>query len=224
MKRIVPTTEHLSRLYYELGQIGARSVGEKFDWPYTLRESEELFALAADWSRWDPRLLEILVYYGMHHWRDLKPQRLRDLMREMETPQTVGVIATFIGIARPDDTESMLFWSYVTKGLVPVSPQFYFYNLHLPGSRLAERTARESLSEFKQWGFLGRERGLIDSATKTAAGTWDASSRMNVLRLLFEQKASIQFSDYLEALAGTLSRQQALLDLKVLPARRHGKG
>lgn len=224
MKGKIPTYEDLARLYYELGRIGARAVGEKKKWAYRLEDVESLLALACEWSRFDPRLLEVLVEYGLHHWQELRPQALREKMKTMETPQTVGVIASFVQSARPDDKEIQAFWDYLTFGLKPVSPQFYFRDLYAPGSRLARRAVLESLAEFKAWGFLARARIVVDTATKKTVGTWDQEARLNILRRLFSEKKQIQVSDYLEELNHTFSRQQALLDLKSLGAKQKEKG
>lgn len=224
MKISPPTSDHLSRIYYELGKIGARSVGEKKKWPYAPRSKEELFVLGADWSRFDPRLLEILVQFGITHSENLNPQHLRFLMKKMEMPQTVGVISSFIQTAKSEDTELNLFWDYVTKDLKPVEHQFYFRDLYSPAGRLGERSARESLQEFKKWGFLGRERLRIDPATGTTVGSMDSASRQNVLKRLFAEQKEIQISDYLKAIGHSISRQQALLDLKLANATPKGKG
>jgi len=207
-------------LYYELGKMGARSVGQKKKWPYRYSQLEGLFTLAAEWSRFDPRLLEVLVQYALDHWKDLNPQRLRALTKKMETPQTMGVIATFVQTANPQDTELILFWNYITEGLKPVESQYYFRDLYLPGSGLAQRAARESLYEFKKWGFLGRERLIIDPTTKKTIGTWDQVARLNILKRLLGNQKKLQISDYLEALKHSISRQQALLDLKASGARQ----
>lgn len=219
-----PTEKHLARLYFELGKIGARSVGKKNSWPYQVADKEALFALAAEWSRQDPRLLEIIVQYGLRHWQQLFGQRLRQEMHSMETPQTLCVVASFVQSAKPQDKECQIFWNYVTAGLQPVEPQFYFRDLYLPGSRLARRAALESLQEFKSWGFLGRERIIVDPATKRGVGHWDQDARLHVLRRLLGAKKKIQISDYLEEIKQTISRQQALLDLKALKAKPVGQG
>ena len=185
---------------------------------------ESLFALGCDWSRFDPRLLEVLVDFGLHHWKELHPQKLREKMREMETPQTVGVVASFIQTTSPQDKEMGVFWDYVLFNLKPLSPQFYFRDLYTPGSTLANRAASESLTEFKEWGFLSRERIVVDPSTKKTVGTWDQPARFNILRRLFTQKKHLQISDYLEELHHTISRQQALLDLKSLGAQQKEKG
>ncbi|MBI4124671.1 MAG: hypothetical protein HY609_07020 [Deltaproteobacteria bacterium] len=220
----LPTEAHLARIYFELGRAGARAVGEKKPWPYHIENREALLTLAADWSRFDPRLLEILVQYGGRAWETLQPQKLRQNLAAMESPQALGVIAAFIQTADPLARERNLFWDYVVKGLRPVEAQFYFRDLYPLGSRLAQRAARESLAEFKRWGFLGLSRIVIDPATRQAAGTWDQESRHNILKRLFREKGTLQISDYLKEIEQTLSRQQALLDLKSLKAKQKGKG
>ncbi len=221
---IPPTLSHLSRIYYELGKIGARAVGEKKRWPYAFEKKEELFTLAADLSRFDPRLLEILVQYGKDHWQNLSPQLLRASMKKMEMPQTLGVIASFIQTALPEDKECRLFWNYVTAGLLPVETQFYFRDLYSPGGEQGLQTAKESLAEFKQWGFLGKGSLVIDPATRKTIGTWDQASRLNILRRLLKEKRRLQISEYLEELRFTVSRQQALLDFKLSKAKQKGQG
>lgn len=214
---VPPTIDHLSRAYYELAEIGACSVGLKKKWPYHPSDRQELFALAADLSRWDPRLLEVLVQFALDHWIDLIPQKLREKMKGMQTPQTIGVIASFVKVAAPMDSERNFFWEYVAKGLIPVKPQFYFLGLHHPGGTLAQRSAKESLIQFKEWGFLGRERVL-------GVGTWDQGARLNILRRQFLNKKQLLVSEYLDELDQTLSRQQAILDLKLLGAKPSAKG
>ena len=220
----IPTESDLARLYFELGQIGARSVGEKKKWNIRLTDAESFLALACDWSRFDPRLLEILVEYGLNHWQKIRPQLLREKMKAMETVQTVGVVASFIKSARPDDKELQAFWGYVTFDLNPVASQFYFRDLYAPGGNLARRAASETLAELKEWGFLARERIIVDSATKKTVGTWDQKSRLNILKRLFSKQHHLQISDYLEELHHSISRQQALNDLKSLGAKQKEKG
>ena len=224
MKYGLPTTDHLSRLYYELGQAGARSVGENKPWPYHFKTVEEMIALAADWSRYDPRLLQILVGWSLKSWNQWNPVSLRKAMQQMTTPQTLGVISEFLSAADPANRELQLFLNHLTADLKPLPPQFYFFDLYLPGSKMAERATKESLDEFKSWGFLGRERVVVDAKTKSGVGNWDQPSRLNILRRLFKNKKQIQISDYLEELHHSISRQQALLDLKILPAKSQGGG
>ena len=224
MKFGTPTQNFLARLYYELEKMGARSVGEKKKWPYKMAEKEELFALAADWSRFDPRLLEVLVCFALSHWQTMIPQKIRNYCEQMRSPETIGVIASFIQTAKPKEHELNLYWQYVTANLKPVPAQFYFHDLYLPGSLLAEKAMKESLMEFKQWGFFSRERIIVDSSTKKTAGTLDQESRLNILKRLMKQQKKIQISDYLLSIEQGVSRQQALLDFKALKAKQKGEG
>ena len=217
-----PDEKTLSRLYYELAKLGANSSGAKEPWPYRLSSQEELLALAADLSRYDPRLLGILVEYFHKHWKELRPQILRDCYPRMAAPQTLAVIAEFAKHADPGP-ESRYFMEYLQRGLKPVPAQLYFRDLYSPGSALSKRSIEESLAEYKKWGFLSRESPTIDVFRKRSAGTLDAASRRNILRKLFASKKELQLADYLKALPHPVTRQQALLDLKEI-AKLRGSG
>lgn len=192
-------------MYYELAKLGANSAGEFAKWPYDPREKEELLALACDMSRFDPRLLDILVDYFTRHWKNVNPACLRGYYKKMQSPQTVAVICEFLKGADVSD-ETLYFAEYLAKGVAPAEPQFYFHNLYAPGGKLAQRAVEESLYEYKKWGFFAVER------PKT--GTFDNSSRKNILLRLFLSRGSISIGDYLGELEHSISRQQALLDIK----------
>ena len=90
-----PTQNHLARMYYELAQHGALAMGEKKPWPYRPKNLYELVALAADMSRFDPRLLGILVEFVELKWLEINPVLLRQEIKKMDCPQTFGVILGF---------------------------------------------------------------------------------------------------------------------------------
>ena len=59
-----PTTNHLSRIYFELAKLGARALGEKRPWLYgNVKDAEDILALALQMSRYDPRLF--LFFYPL---------------------------------------------------------------------------------------------------------------------------------------------------------------
>jgi hypothetical protein len=215
-----PDEKTLSRAYYELAKLGAKASGAKEAWPYHPNSSEELLALAAELSRYDPRLLGILVEYFHNHWKEIRPQALRDCYPRMNTPQTVALIAEFAKRANPDH-ESRYFMEYLQRGLKPLPSQLYFRDLYSPGGALSKRSIDESLAEYKKWGFLGRESPTIDVFRKRSVGSLDADSRRNILRKLFESKKEIRMADYLKALPHPVTRQQALLDLKEIARLRN---
>lgn len=208
-----PTTAHLSRMYFELAKIGAMSAGEKKPWAYKIKDREELIALACDMSRFDPRLVDILVGYFIRHSRELNPARLRSYYSKMKSPQTVAVITEFMAGEIHED-EAVFFIQYLCMGLKPVNYQFYFYNLYSPGGTLAQRAAEEGIYEYRKWGFFARERPVVDPTKKRCVGSFNSISRRNILKRLIGEKKEIGLKDYLEALEYSVSRQQALSDIK----------
>lgn len=205
MLKTVPTDGHLSRIYYELARFGANSAGARVPWPYKIYEREDLIALACDMSRFDPRLVDILVDFFANHWHEICPTKLRGAYDRMQSPQTVAVICEFLKEKIGSD-EVKYFAEYLMAGLKPADPQFYFHNLYLPGGRLAQRAAEEGVYEYKKWGYLAAEYPV--------AGTFDFASRKNILIRLIRVHKTISIGDYLKEVGQTISRQQALLDIK----------
>lgn len=202
-------------MYFELAKIGANCVGAKANWPYDhpLKNKERLIALASDMSRFDPRLFEILVVFFLNHWAEINPVLLRSCYKEMKWPETVAVICEFLKSAAKDD-ELIYFTDYLSSGLKPSTTQFYFHDLYSPGGRLAQIATEEGVYEFKKWGFLSAIRPVIDSKDRKTAGLFDPVSRKNILKRLLTEKNVIGLKDYLKAVHFTITRQQALLDLK----------
>lgn len=224
MLKAIPTTAHLARMYHELAKIGAASAGANRPWPYRISSKEELLALACDMSRFDPRLFNILAGYFIAHWQEINPTALRGLYKKMECPQTVAVIGEFLTEVA-DDSEADSFAKYLMSGLKAVPPQFYFHDLYAPGGKLAERAVEEGLYEFKKWGFFACERPVTDMKEKGTSGTLDIASRRNILRRLLQDKKEIVLSDYLAEVNDSVSRQQALIDIKSSGlAQSHGSG
>jgi len=221
MIRQIPTTVHLNRLYFELAKIGAFCVGEQRGWPYKIDNKEELIALACDMSRHDPRLVDVLAEFFVRKWREINPAKLRGYYKNMKTPQTVAVIMEFLTTVTKDE-EAVYLAQYLTSGLRPVPLQFYFFNLYSVGGRLATRAAEEGVYEYKKWGFLACERPVINSEKRLMSGTFDNVARRNILKRLIDEKKEISLGEYLSALKFTVSRQQALLDIKAIGLIKHG--
>lgn len=224
MLKRIPNENDMARMSFELAALGARCAGELLKWPYTIANKYELLALAAEMSRYDPRLFGILVEFFCNNWREINPLELRTAYSAMETPQIFGVIGEFFKKAVKDN-EAIHYYNYLTGGLKPLPTQFFFHSLYQVGGPLAGRAAEASLTEYKRWGFLAAERPTIDAASKMTIGTLDANSRLNILRRLLTRKKVIQISDYLNALGNDISRQQALSDLqKCKFATKIGRG
>ncbi len=208
-----PSDRELERVYFELATMGAKCVGESHRWSYKGLTKETLIALAAEMSRYDPRLFGILVEFFATHWQTINPTTLRATYRLMKTPQIFGVIMEFIK-SYSRNIENHLYASYLTKRLKPVPLQLFFHNIYTIGGHLVKRATETSLAEFKKWGFLAAERPTIEQHNKVTIGSLDPSSRKNILKNLLNKNHIITMTDYLKALHHSISRQQALLDLK----------
>lgn len=219
-----PTSADLSRMYYELGKVHARSVGEKKAWGYHPKNIYELLTLAALMSRYDPRLLGVLVEYLSFHWQKLNPRELRKYFLETNEPQIWGVLKEFICPHKKEE-EQNYFFDYLVSGLEKAPNQMFFKKLYPQGGYLANRAKTESLQEYLDWGFWGRERPNLRNAEKKEVGHWGKPERLVILKRLFETCPQISLEKYLNELNRSISRQQALKDIQEFPhAQLHGKG
>lgn len=220
----IPTESHLSRAYYELAQLGARAAGARRAWPYRPGPPEELLALCADLSRYDPRLLDIMVEFWARTWQDWHPIRLRAAMRTMTCPQCVGVVMEFLTTIHPDD-ECRWYGEYLVRGLRPAPSQLYFHHLASPGGPVMERTVMEGLKEFRRWGFIANHRPTIAQANKQTIGHYDSSTRRQLLQRWLREQPRITIREYLHVVHHSISRQQAYLDLQSYSGiRPEGRG
>lgn len=208
-----PSRDELERLYYELGRRGGKCVGERRPWQVRIAALEDLIAFAAHSARYDPRLFHVMALYFIAHWREVNPLALRERYAQLQTPQIFAVIGEFVAHAVAD-LECRYFFEYLSAGLEAVPAQLFFIDVFPPGSEAVLREAGESLAEFRKWGFLSRERPIVDSETRQTSGTWSASARKQILKRLLQKKNRISTGDYLHAVQHSISRQQAIVDLR----------
>jgi hypothetical protein len=222
-----PTQAELERLYHELAQIGASSVGRMRPWRYRPANHEGLVALAAEMLRYDARLLSILLQLVLQRWASFNPLLLRQHMRTMRWPQALLVVLDFAKVASRD-AELRYFRDYLASGWPRVDPvERFFLDAERPGSRMAVRRLGRNLQPYARWGFLGSERPTVDAVSKRTVGRYDARTRRQILAELTRSNPELTLADYLEAIDHAISRQQALLDLQRSPdlvMRGHGRG
>lgn len=214
----VPVQADLERLYYELAQYGAPSLGRDVDWPYEPETLEELIALAGDMLRYDPRLLSVLLQLFVQSWSEWHLARLRREMRRMRCPQALCVVYAFAQAARLGDQELIFAIDYLQAGWKRIDPtERFFLDGDRPGSRMARRKAGRNLRPYANWGFIATERPTLSAYTKETVGSYDAKTRNFVLEKMVTQAQPFTLSDYLRAIDHAVSRQQALKDLKSHP-------
>lgn len=219
-----PTQKHLSRAYYELGNMGARAVGQKCAWPYKPKTNEALLALCAEMARHDPRLFELVLQTMSVGWQKINWFKLRQEILNIKSPQVFGIIGDILS-ATTRDPELANCFRFLMYGIDAAPTQFFYNNLYVPGSPMANRALNNRLKEFEDWGFLASERPALNADSKATAGSLSRHARLECLKRLLAQRQQIRLQDYLQALAHPISRQQALLDLKsVKGIRRQGHG
>jgi hypothetical protein len=196
-----PTEGELARLYHELAKLGATSVGEDVPWPHNPQSREQLLVLASQMMRYDPRLLSILVQWIAAYYDTLNPLQLRRELRKVRWPQSL--------------LELDAFTKYVSAGFERLEPaERFFFETDRPGSRAATRNLGRNLSPYARWGFVGQERPTIDPVSKRSLGRYDAQTRRRILDDLTERYTDFSMADYLSAVDHSVSRQQALADLR----------
>ena len=226
MNKLHPTEKHLQRLYYELSLIGARAVGENQPWTYSYTNREDLLVLAAQLSRFDPRLFHILVDFIYHHWQEINPLTLRVFLKTAAAPQCLLVIYNFVAKAKKNSELNHLY-NYLMNDIYPVNTQLYFSGLHAPGSKSMAKSVKFGLQEFIDWGFLAFEHPVVyqEQGGRLTLGHTGITARLNMAKKLAQQKGSFGLKDYLEVIQYCVSRQQAVLDLKGCKEfKMNGKG
>lgn len=223
----IPTHKDLTRLYYELALLGVRLTGRKEKWIQKLDDQESTIALACDWSRFDARLFEALVQYFILSWQQINPTLLRQKYKTMHTPQTICLIASFGRMVLKADSEFKAYLSYLSSQVRPVTPQLYFHFLFTPAGQLMQQTLDGSLLEYTQWGFISNFRPILDTLNRTTGGHHSKDKRLLLAKQILSQEGKLALNQYLQALDYSVSRQQALLDLKDLKGLQcvgHGRG
>jgi hypothetical protein len=222
-----PTESELARLYFELAQVGASSVGAKRAWPYRHSDIETLLALAGEMLRYDARLLSILLQFLLQQYEHVNPLQLRRHMQRMRWPQALLVVFEFAK-SETRDAELRYFADYLAAGFERVEPsERFFFDGERPASRIALRRMGRNLAAYARWGFVGQERPVADPITKRAVGRYDARTRQQILDELIERRGELSLADYLAAVDHAISRQQALADLRHHPRLHlagHGRG
>jgi hypothetical protein len=219
----VPTDDDLARMYFELGERGASATGARADWLYAPASDEELVVLAAQMARHDARLLGVLVELLLRRWQQLSPVALRAALRRTRTPQALCVAIEFARGAE-GDPELTLWARHVCHGFARHEPPAHFFVDDVrPGTRLAERRKGRSLAPYSRWGFIGVERPTIDPFRKRSVGRYDTATRRRILQGMTASGA-VTLSEYLDALGGSISRQQARADFRAAGLVPSGPG
>lgn len=202
----IPSLEDLARAYDGLR-------GDQL----TLSE----LALWSQWSRFDPRLAEILVSYLARNWKKLDLFALRTELLAQPWPSAFGVLVENAVASRlVQTTEVGVFRAWAATLLSGVSPacdELFFFGTRKLGSAAMVRDAAESSITYRRWGYLGRDL-LVNKANPSAfksigSTLLPASVRERLRHELARSRARFTIHDYQTTLDFRVSRRQAELDL-----------
>ncbi len=216
----------IAALYAALGDLGASAGGDAGALARLPRSAEERLALACEASRFDPRLLGVVVDLVGRSWRAFDPVRLRAALRAIPSPATFGVVAEF-ALHLPQDEDRAGFLSFLTLGLRPAAPQLFFVGLYAPGGRLMRAAADRARSEYERWGYLAREVPYPKDSPRRRLRGYSPRVRRTILHGLLSTGRPVRMAEYLDSVERTITRQQALVDLCAVPGllrRGHGRG
>lgn len=208
----IPGEEVLARLYHELASLGARTEGRPAPWPYGQPGPEALLSLAAQASRYDPRLLWVLVELLARDYGRFNPLVLRRELADARWPAALGVAFEFAKRAAPSQ-ELADVAAFVMRRIPRGRQELFFLGTRAFGGQQVRRDAEESLLEYRRWGFLGREEPFSKELGGAPGGTLGTNERRNVLRRLAERQGSLTLADYVAALKGRISYRQASRDV-----------
>lgn len=190
---------------------------------YNLLQSRELKLKEADlilwtqWSRFDPRLAEIIISRLVEDWPKQSPTALNLAALQMPWPAVLGVLLEHAKLLVKKKESFSLFENWMRCSLTGIgraSGELFFIGIEeFAGKRVRHHTSH-ALRVFKKWGYLC-DTILLPKFLPNFSKTYlPKRSRLVLLKDLLKNKRRIAISDYLRALSGMVSRRQAERDLK----------
>lgn len=205
----LPTREELRQAYAQLQ--GPGGIGVEL--------SETRWALLSQWTRFDPRLAEIVVGSLASSWERIHPIALHRALLAQPWPQAFAVLLEFVTKAIPTEKEGLYkTWkASVTHSLEAVPWQQFFIGQRAVGGQAMLDDARFASEEYRRWGFLARESLFPKARYKASLAP---ETRREILRSLLERTSRVTVQDYWQAIGQCVSLRQAERDLKSCPLLR----
>lgn len=188
----------------------------------TIRKFMEIF----EWSRFDPRLAELLVLSLKDNWSSWNPLVINKLLKLTPSSAVLKVLAAHVLLLLKGE-ERKVFNSWIDCCFYQVDKKkewsvFYIGQFGF-GSHLLKEEAFESIPLFTKWGYYAKTP-IIDfsvDSRKTHKTLIPKSVRLKKLKYLFKQKKKIRVHDYIVFLENKISRRTAELDIQSI-ARKSG--
>lgn len=190
---------------------------------YNLIQSKRLtvhqFMEIFEWSRFDPRLAELLVLYLKDNWSNWNPLEINKFLKKTPSPAVLKVLAAHSALILKGQ-ERKVFNSWIDCCFYQVEKKNEWNTFYIGqygfGSHLLKEEAFESIPLFSKWGYYAKTP-IIDfsmDSNKPQKTLIPKSERLKKLKLLLKQKKQIKVHDYIALLENKISRRTAELDLK----------
>jgi len=202
--QLIPTQEDLSNAYDQL-QIQTIT-----------HVSCDSIAQFGQWSRFDPRLGEILVKYLAVHWKEINPSELNGAFRKQPWPSVLGPLLEFSYQLQPKENKpTYKLWKQIcTSHFEKAHWEQYYIGMRRIAGKLMFEDAQFACQEYLRWGYLSREV-LVNKAQGGVHRhrSLSTETRMRLLKKLSESHQRVTTHQYLEMLSFCISRRQAERDL-----------
>lgn len=177
------------------------------------------------WSRFDPRLGQLVIEHLRTYWRELNPLHVNLKLKESPMPMCWGVMVDHMLLLQPaSDRQIIKNWrDCCLSGIKKGPSENFFIGLHAFGGKAQKDEALQSISLYKKWGYLSRDPmiPLQRKQCKFKNTLMSKSQRLQKLKGLLKTNKTFNIHDYITFLEGKVSLRTAEMDLKEL-AHRHG--
>ena len=184
--------------------------------------SEDRLALWSQWTRFDPRLGEILVNHVAQQWKQIHPARLNLELFSQPWPAVFGVIleqCELLFKSREKKQNSHLnhlfsHWSRCTMtDIQPARNEQFFIGVNAFAGRQVQKLPLRSIKAYSKWGYLG-DTILINKYQKDETLTLPSLPvRQATMDGLMISLKKFTVNDYINALGRSINRRQAQRDL-----------
>lgn len=198
----IPSKENLQQAY------------EKLNSNPTIKD----LALYSQWTRFDPRLGEILALVVSKSWKNILPTALNYEIMMQPWPQAFGVICEHAKILLQnrdkEERKQFEYWQRIAlTGVERADHQQFFIGLKSVAGKLMLQDAQGSLNVYKKWGYLSKDL-MINKSASVPKTVLSPDVRKQLLEQFMRDRESITVNEYMELLESNVSRKQAERDLR----------
>lgn len=169
------------------------------------------------WTRFDPRLAEILTQNLAKSWSKLNSADLNQRLKQTQWPQALGVILEQTGylVSRRDQQRFRTWKKIAMTDIKPANGEIFWIGLHKFAGKIVQELPQRSIRPYLKWGYYGSDILINKSSSKKLNQTLlDKSQRMKILRQFAGTVHFFTVGDYMRALSYSVHKRTAELDLK----------